>query len=87
MLVHRRVFEVVDPPFRYGEVTNSDDYDFCCRARAAGFGVWQDTTLTPTHITPARLQAEYVEGRWWLRLRVGGSDWRLEALSPGQEEA
>jgi hypothetical protein len=85
MLVHRRVFEVVDPPFRYGELTNSDDYDFCCRARAAGFGVWQDSSLAFAHITSAFLTPEYAEGRWALRVRIGGSDFLLEAAAPGQE--
>jgi Glycosyl transferase family 2 len=84
-LIHRRVFERLGcDPYRYEP---DEDYWLCRDAREAGFSVWRDTSLTPTHITPAFLTPEYAEGRWWLRLRVGGSDWRLEAISPGQEEA
>jgi Glycosyl transferase family 2 len=85
MLVHRRVFERVDPPFRYWETGANEDFDSCVRAREAGFAVWQDTTLTPSHITPAIVTAEHEDGAWFMRLRIAGSEWRLEANRPGEE--
>jgi hypothetical protein len=87
MLVHRRVFERVDPPFRYWETGANEDFDFCYRAREAGFSVWQDSTLTLGHITPAFLSAEYADGAWGMRLRIAASEWRLDANRPGERRS
>jgi hypothetical protein len=75
MLIHRRVFDVMDPPFfRAGQVAPhmvAEDVDFCQRAREHGFQVWCDTQVQFGHLACATLSPAFVDGRWVCAVAVG----------------
>ena len=64
MLIAREVFETVPWPwFHYDynvetRASRSEDMLFCERARAAGFGIWVDTTFSSPHLTERWIGAE-----------------------------
>jgi len=91
MLIRRRVFERVPPPWfeRRGEL--GDDFHLCLKARAAGCGVFCDLDTTAGHIAPVAvwptLQAN---GRWGTTFshihlgQLGIVTWFVERDSKGK---
>lgn len=79
MLIHRRVFDKLGPPFfRAGHVEGmphalGEDADFCQRARANGFRVWCDTAIPFGHIGAATVLPVYDGSGWKLAMVVGDS--------------
>ena len=65
MLIRRRVFERIEPPWfeRKGEL--GEDFHFCLKARAAGCGVFCDFGVTAGHVTPMAVwPTRQPNGRW-----------------------
>jgi hypothetical protein len=65
ILIRRRVFERVPPPWfeRRGEL--GDDFHFCLKARAAGCGVFCDLDTTAGHVSPMAVwPTRHANGRW-----------------------
>lgn len=65
MLVRRRVFERIPPPWfeRRGDL--GDDFHFCLKARAAGCGVYCDVGTTAGHVAPMAVwPTRQANGRW-----------------------
>ncbi len=56
LLIERRVFEKIRPPWFAGEWRGknhlSEDFYFCEKARKAGFKIWLDPSVRPLHIEP-----------------------------------
>jgi GT2 family glycosyltransferase len=56
LLIERKVFEKIDPPWFTSQWTDeghlSEDFSFCEKARAAGFEVYVDTSIRPLHLEP-----------------------------------
>ena len=82
MLVRREVFSALEPPyFRVGQVNPevlSEDVDFCLRAKAAGFQAYVDFDNVMGHLTTALVVPQRLpDGRWGIRLVVGGHGFTL----------
>jgi hypothetical protein len=78
MLVRRRVFEALDPPYFRASLSNDagligEDFDFCERARAAGFRIFADTSIAFGHITAATMVPVFDEaaGEWTIEVSLG----------------
>jgi len=78
MLIRRRVFERVAPPwFEHHPRGYGHDHYFCLKARAAGCGVYCDFDVSVGHITPIAI--------WPVRDNSG--QWRpnLQTILPGDQ--
>jgi len=94
MLIRRRVFERVPPPWfeRRGEL--GDDFHFCLKARAANCGVYCDVGTTAGHVAPMAVwPTRQANGRWstsvsYIHLgHVGIVTWFVERDSKGKKKA
>jgi hypothetical protein len=78
MMVHRRVFEALEPPYFRAGISNEvglvgEDFDFCERVREAGFRIFADTTIALGHITASTLLPVFdeVAGQWTIEVALG----------------
>ena len=76
LLVRTSVFEKLERPYwRLGQIRSdvwSDDFDFCRRARAAGFKIWCDLDVLVGHyVIHCVYPARNAEGHWSTRLVEG----------------
>lgn len=82
MLIHRRVFDAISPPwFLHGRTDpndsqshQSDDAYFCNKALEAGFELWCDTSVHMGHMTICNLNPEWQDGhqQWFTRADLPG---------------
>jgi hypothetical protein len=75
MLVRRRVFEAITPPWwTFGEVEASNcnhDLSFCRRIREAGFQIYADLDVPVGHIQPMAITPRRVESGNWVTVLTG----------------
>jgi GT2 family glycosyltransferase len=65
MLVRRRVFERIPPPWFERRGGLGDDFHFCLKARAADCGVYCDVGTTAGHVAPMAVwPTRQANGRW-----------------------
>jgi hypothetical protein len=74
MLVSRKVFEAIQPPWWSFGVIDSDriDHDlaFCQRIREAGFQIYADLETIVDHMTPMVLRpVHHPNGSWAIEIR------------------
>jgi len=65
VLIRRRVFERVPPPWFERRSDLGDDFHFCLKARAVECGVFCDVGTTAGHVTPMAVwPTRHANGRW-----------------------
>lgn len=86
LLVRRRVFEAMQPPyFRLGQILSDqwgDDLDFCRRVTEAGFDIWCDLDVKMGHMMTGIIWPFRTEDGKWERIADLGAKWRLALPEP-----
>ena len=87
MLIRRCVLDVVgDPWFTNTPGKMDEEFGFCAKVRAAGYGIHVDPTVTVGHIGEIVTWPSRRDGEWGLQVDFIGSDTRREFYPGGMRE-